>query len=319
MKKNILRFFLFSLLVFVLGTALIYATSNIRFNQKTTILAQITGNPVRKGEGTFLKFYEAENLKKKIDILVIGSSRAFRAFDPLVFEENNINIHVLASSSQTPLNTYYLLEKYLPLIKPKMVILDVHLGLLNNNGLECLYDLCVNTPISMELFEMAAAVDQPNAYTTCYASLINQLDTPLYRNYKFKPPRDYRSGFIADSKSDSNMVISKGDTIIQQRELTKQEKLNLLYIGKIITFVKSRNTDIVLTRQPVYSPENGMAQKRIIEMVKQNKIKYINLNRFRKQIDPRRDLFDKNHLNSNGARIVSQQVIKSLQKMGYKF
>lgn len=319
MKKFIISFVLFSILVLVLGTLLIYSTSNVRFNKKATVLAQITGNPVKIGEGTFLKFYEAKNLKNQIDILVIGSSRAFRAFDPLVFEENNIKIHILASSSQTPLNTYYLLKKYLDIVKPRMVIFDVHLGLLKNNGLESLYDLCVNTPVSFELFEMAAAVDQPNAYTTCYAALINQLDTPLYRNYIYKPPREYRSGFIADPKSDSTLVISIADTAILHTELTRQELINLDYIEKIIGFVKSRNIDLVLTSQPVFSPENETAQKRIVEMVSQNKIKFVNLNRFKSQLDPRRNLFDKYHLNASGAEIMSRQVIKSLQKMGYNF
>lgn len=319
MKRFLFNFLFFLLVAGLMGSLVIYGTSVVRTEQGVSLLQVVTGNPVKRGGQTFLKFYEAEHLKEPLDILVIGSSRAFRSFDPEYFEEKNINMHILATSSQAPLNTYYLVKKYVVKLKPKLVLFDVHLGLLNSNGLECLYDLCVNVPISNELFEMALAIDQPNAYSNCFSSLVNQLDTPIYHNYKYKTPKGYYKGFLRDFKADTSLVIKKGDTGVIRRKLSAQELTNLEYVQKIIRFIKKEKIPLVLTRQPVLSREPIQSERRIFNMASKNKVPYINLNKYRQQLDPKVHFFDKNHLNAHGARIISEKTLEELTRLGYKF
>lgn len=319
MKRFLLNFVVFLIVAGLMGSLVIYGTSVVRSDKGVSLLQVITGNPVKRGGQTFLKFYEAEHLQEPLDILVIGSSRAFRSFDPAYFEENGINMHILATSSQAPVNTYFIAKKYLATLKPKLVLFDVHLGLLNSNGLESLYDLCVNVPISNELFEMALAIDQPNAYSNCFSALVNQLDTPLYYNYKYKTPKGYYKGFLREFKADTSIVIKKSDTGVMRKKLTARELSNLDYLTKTIRFIKKEKIPVVLTRQPVLSRENFQSERAIINMAAKHKVPYINLNKYRNQLDPRVHYFDKNHLNAHGALIVSEKTLEELTRLGFKF
>ena len=61
-----------------------------------------------------------------IDVLIIGSSHAYRGIDPRIFKEKGLNTFNLGSSLQTPINTKILLKKYLDKLKPKLVIYVVY-------------------------------------------------------------------------------------------------------------------------------------------------------------------------------------------------
>jgi hypothetical protein len=61
-----------------------------------------------------------------IDILFIGSSHAYRGFDPRIFEKNGLKTFNLGTSAQTPLQTEILLNRYLEKLNPKMIIYDVY-------------------------------------------------------------------------------------------------------------------------------------------------------------------------------------------------
>ncbi len=316
MIRFILRSLLFLIVACSFITAMIYAASITKYNEKGSILRQVTGNPVKKGGDTFLRFYEAENNTKPVDIMVIGSSRAFRAFDPTIFEKHGLNIQIIASSSQTALNTYYLTRKYLSKLKPKMVIFDIHLGLLNNNGLESFFDLCTNTPISPELYEMALAIDQPNTYTAIQASLINQLDTPIYQGFEFKAPKGYRKGFLSSFVTDTTLTINPIDTAMEKRKLYPQELKNIGFVEKTIQFILDQNVQLVLTRQPVLAPETFNSQRRIRRIAMDHNLKYIDLNRYIDRFDPKHDFYNRTHINSHGAVLVSEIVIEELRKTG---
>jgi len=319
MKKFLVRGGLFVFILICLYSAVIYGTSKIKYNEKYTIFNQIVNNPVKRGGATFIKFYEATHLTKPVDILVIGSSRAFRSFDPDVFEKNNLHIHLLATSSQAPVNTYYLLKEYLLKIRPKMVIFDVHLGLLNSNGIECFYDLCTNIPVSKELFEMALDIDQANTYSICYAALINQADTPIYKGYAYKVPKGYRKGFLVDYKTDSTLGTKKIDTSWMKKDLTAQEIKNLKHIDNIARFVRSHNVPILFTKQPVLSREKLLSNKKIHEIATKYQIKYLDLNKFRKDLNFSHDFYDQNHLNTYGAEKISEIIIKEIQNSNFIF
>ena len=273
------RFILFLLILLSFMTILVYASSKIKINDKGTILRNVTGNPVHRGGANITRFYEAESNTKPIDILVFGSSRAFRAFDPAIFEAHGLNVHVLASSNQTAMITYHLVNKYVPLLKPKLVILDVHLGLLNNNGLESFYDLSENIPVFIGLLRMALAIDQPTAYFTWYSSLINQLLTPLYKDFSYNPSSEYRKGFIYDMKTDTTLFIRERDTIMLKRRLVPQELKNLKYLGMTIKFLKEQETNVILTRQPILGADPFYADKRVRNLASKNQIRYIDLAR----------------------------------------
>lgn len=298
----------------ILVSGLIIVSSQIKVDEKSTVFDQITKNPVERGGITFIKFYEALYVNKSIDILVMGSSKAFRAFDPAIFEQNGINIHILATSRQVPLNSYYILKSYLDKINPKLVIIDVHHSLLDNDGLECFYDLCTNTETSMNLFKMAIKIDKPNTYILFAAKFLEQLYSPLYQEFDYKPMNNVNNGFIIGYKSDSTLTWFKSNTSFH-RNVTQMELNNFGYLEKCIEFVRQRNIDLILTKQPVLWPEPIETNQRITEIAEKYRLLYFDLNHLVPNMNIHSDFYDKSHLNTNGAKIVSEYMIENLKTM----
>lgn len=81
-----------------------------------------------------------------VDVLVTGSSHAYRGFDPRVFAENGLSLFNLGSSSQTPIQTEFLLDRYLDVLTPEVVLLEVYPDLFSNDGTESSWILFQSCP-----------------------------------------------------------------------------------------------------------------------------------------------------------------------------
>lgn len=88
---------------------------------------------------------------KDVDFLIVGSSHAYRGFDPRVFERYGYAIFNLGSSAQSPRQTYFLLEEYLDKVSPKKVIFEVYPETFAVDGIESATDVISNDHLSMRL------------------------------------------------------------------------------------------------------------------------------------------------------------------------
>lgn len=103
---------------------------------------------------TFERFEEADTVKD-VDVLIMGSSHAYRSYDTRIFEKRGLRCFNLGSSAQTPVQTNYLLHKYLDKLDPELVIVDVYPELFQSDGVESTIDLLINTPVDEELLELS--------------------------------------------------------------------------------------------------------------------------------------------------------------------
>lgn len=71
-----------------------------------------------------------------VDLLLLGSSHAYRGLDPRIFAAAGVSSFNLGSSSQTPVQTDYLLERYLDQLAPGLVVYDVMPVGLSGDGAE---------------------------------------------------------------------------------------------------------------------------------------------------------------------------------------
>ena len=78
---------------------------------------------------------------KNTDILFLGSSHAYRSFDPRIFSHYGYSTLNLGSSAQTPVQTNMLLEKYLDVIKPGLIVYEVYPFTFSLDGLESCLDI----------------------------------------------------------------------------------------------------------------------------------------------------------------------------------
>ncbi len=92
------------------------------------------------------------------DVLVFGSSHAYRGFDPRVFAARGSSLFNLGSTGQTPMATRFLIEELEPRIRAKLAIVEVTpFQLLSGAGSALtVRDLALNRPPSWRSLELAA-------------------------------------------------------------------------------------------------------------------------------------------------------------------
>jgi hypothetical protein len=91
-----------------------------------------------------LRFKEAAS-QKEVDLLFIGSSHAYRNYDPRIFDKSQLRSFNLGSTAQTPIQTLRILQSLGENLSPKYLIIDFFLPLFYNEGIESSIDLLANT------------------------------------------------------------------------------------------------------------------------------------------------------------------------------
>lgn len=141
MKKFFIR-----LTGFILIAALSYILLLIIWNRfgYTKIKANLNYR-IAQGGHLFTRLREVENYGE-VDVLVIGSSHAYRGFDPRVFQKHQLKMFNLGSSAQTPIQTEILLNRYINKLRPKVVLIEVFPNTITtDDGIESSLDLISNS------------------------------------------------------------------------------------------------------------------------------------------------------------------------------
>lgn len=89
---------------------------------------------------TKVRFEEAAN-HEPVDMLILGSSHAYRGFDPRIFEEKGIITFNLGTTAQTPIQSELILETFIDQFAPTRVLLEVYPWGFTSDGIESSIDL----------------------------------------------------------------------------------------------------------------------------------------------------------------------------------
>ncbi|WP_374329189.1 hypothetical protein [Soonwooa sp.] len=196
---------------------------------------------------TFTRMKDAAKTKD-IDVLIVGSSHAYRGIDPRIFEKEGITAFNLGSSSQTPINTKALLHQYLDKIKPKMVLYEAYAGTLTIDGVESSLDLLSNNKIDINAINMADEIHNLLAYNTLLFSSFRQT-FGLNKNFKEAPKQagdHYISptGFV-ETEYRKNIFNKEDKTHWDLRENQKEELTNN------INYIKSKGIEVYIIQTPI--------------------------------------------------------------------
>ena len=109
-----------------------------------------------------------------VDVLFVGSSHAYRGFDPRIFSKNGIKSFNLGSSSQTPIQTDILVRRYLNQLDPKLIILEIFPTVVANDGVESALDLIANDKNDLLSLKMAFELKNTIVFNTLiHAAIVN--------------------------------------------------------------------------------------------------------------------------------------------------
>jgi len=161
--------FLTSSALFIVLASLVYCFGVIAFGRfiPYSFRRNLPYNPAAFGY-SYTRFKEADKINKDIDVLVLGPSRAYRGYDPRIFEKYQWTLFNLGSSAQTPIQTAYVLDKYIAKIHPKLVIFEIAPELFNSEGVESMIDFVSNTKLDIELVRLALLQTDIRLYNTLF-------------------------------------------------------------------------------------------------------------------------------------------------------
>lgn len=184
---------------------------------------------------------------KDVDILILGSSHAYRGFDNRIFENHGIKMFNLGSSSQSPMQTNILLHQYLEKLNPKLVVLESYSGTLGIDGVESSLDLAANNKLDYHYFK--TLFDLKN---------IRSINSAIYGS--FRQLLNLNKNFIEDSIQEEDRYVTGGYVETKFRknpyaeEKVKNWEINptqISYLKKNIEFLKLKNVPFLLVQTPI--------------------------------------------------------------------
>ncbi len=265
------------------------------------------------GVGYHLKRTREIEDYREVDILFLGSSHAYRSFDPRIFTQLGLTTFNLGSSAQTPLNSYFLLRRYFKQLKPKLIVYELFFWALSIDGVESFYDITVNSDFSWDLFHMALATRKVNSLHFLVGTLLNRIKAPLTQKIqkKFKFCNYVPGGYV-----ESIYTINPQKIKEIKRRPTKPivlKNIQLKYLQKIIDFSKSKKIKIALVSSPMTKEflDTIGNFKEIVsiykKIAKENNIRFIDFNhKDYAGLVTFKDFLDHNHLNYIGVKKFSK-------------
>jgi len=195
----------------------------------------------RFGGFTAERLAEADSVSQK-DILILGSSRAYRGFDPRLFDKAGYSIFNLGTSNQTPIQSLYLLQKYAERLRPKVVIFEVNPDIFSNDGVESSVDIISNSTFSGQLFSMALDINHIKTWNAFIFSAFTTLTSYNVENKAANnnPALSYISGGFAECL-DTNYYINNGNSYLcslSEQQLDAYHEIETLLQVKSIQLIK---------------------------------------------------------------------------------
>ena len=270
------------------------------------------------GWGQSLRRFRELRNTRDVDILIAGSSHAYRSFDPRLFARRGLRAFNMGSTNQTPLNTYYLLQRFLPDLDPELLILELYVRTLSSeDGLESFFDLATNLPLSPELVKMAVATGQPHAVNSLVAVQMSRLTRPLHgAGQENIPDETYVSGGYCQSTE----IIARDQTFQDVGSLDLPE-IQMEYLAKVIRIAKERGTTVVMVTAPFPKAHRQAIDNyaslvdRIHAFARRHGVFYRDFNG-RLNLETYTHFKDTHHLNHAGVIRFNRALLKLLQERG---
>ncbi|NNC85789.1 MAG: hypothetical protein HKN75_06875, partial [Bacteroidia bacterium] len=178
MKKLILNIILFTTLTAVVYSIMVFILFKIPMGG-TPFLYRTTHGLQWKG-GPGLRVFENFDKTEKRDIIVIGTSHAYRGYNPEIFLEHGLKMRALATSSQSLKSSYVVAKSLLNKENCDIVIIDLYERIFSSTSLESTADLVQHLPDNRSALAMAWEAKDIRAVNMFATRLVSQNSEPLF-------------------------------------------------------------------------------------------------------------------------------------------
>lgn len=245
-----------------------------------------------------------------IDILFLGSSHAYRGFDPRIFKSVDLSIFNLGSSSQSPMQSRLLLNRYLNQLAPKLIIYETTPATFSSDGVESALDIIANDKNDISTLLMTLKLNHIRIFNNFIYGVMRDLFN-LNDSY-MEPLNRNTDTYIAGGYVAKEMLHYKKNSLKNRTWSFNDNQLS--EFEAIVTMIRDANIDLILVRAPVTPSLYNSFQNNIsFDNLMSSYSTYYNFNEILK-LDDSFHFYDSNHLNQNGVDLFNNKLIDVLQE-----
>ena len=305
-----MRQFIKSLLLYIPVCCLTYILLVCIWGEFIPVAYRTNLSIENRNQNTSMRLHDLSNYED-IDILFLGSSRAFSGFDTRMYERLGYSAFNMGTSSQTPIQTKVLLERYLDVLKPELIIFEVSPSMFSSDGVESSTDIIANGRCDMAAVKMGIKSRHIKVLNT----LIFRLYTKTFkRNTEPEAKRlNYDRRYMEGGFLESDQMEYKPLKLASVPRIENMNPDQIKEFEYILDMIKSRQTRLILLQVP-FTPdkyESHHAINPVFDQQMNQYGEYYNLNETMHLVDTIhfRDDF---HLNLTGVGLLNERVIHML-------
>lgn len=262
-----------------------------------------------KGGDSWMRFREFEP-EAHHDVVAIGSSHAYRGYDPRIFARHGWSMFNLGSSAQSPLNSWFVFEHYLNPQNTGLLLLDVYEVAMEIDGLESTVDLSQCLTSNDAVIRMALAQRDPRAINIL---MLRWFD----RN---EPPRYLDSNYVSGGFSQTRDSIKAPIHYLTGRHYDPEPR-QVHFFRKILERCHATGIPVVLVCHPYPKQADRAKHEEFSQWLRDEAAPYgfsILDMAFDHglPLDDHDHFYDHNHLNQAGVEIFDAVLIDRLEAMG---
>lgn len=245
------------------------------------------------------------------DILIFGSSRAYRHYDTRIISESlGMTCFNCGQTGQGVIHNYALLSAITGRYIPKLIIYDIYplADFLQGDNIRYIKDFLPykdNKVILKVLLRVDNMVKIKSfSKMFCYNDICNNM---LLTFLKLLPDEECMNGFVPTNKKMDvkKLKLSSGCT-------DTFDNLKLKFLRDFLQI--SNKTKIVLVMSPIWYGEDKKNVKLANMLAKKYNIPFIDFTANTKYVHNNEYFYDGIHMNSEGAKAFTKDLIKQMQK-----
>jgi hypothetical protein len=264
-----------------------------------------------KSSGFTCERLKEAQLPGQKEILFLGSSRAYRGFDPRIFKEYNLTSFNLGSSNQTPVQSLLLVNRYLEQCQPKLVVFEVNPDIFSNDGVESAVDIISYLSPRWDLVRMALKINNIKVYNTLIYNILIKI---FIKNSACPPPAFTYEKYVEGGFVEISSEI-KSDFIKTSSYTCDLSDAQINAFASIIQKLSTANIPVLLVQSPVRrTTYEKCTTNNAFSALMSSYGKYIDFNTYT-EFDQVHDFSDDQHLSQQGVLKFNSALLKEIQRL----
>jgi hypothetical protein len=251
------------------------------------------------------------NPRVNYDVIVAGSSHAYRGYDPRIFQSRGLTMYNIGTGYQNAMASYFLIKNDFQPAPGSLVILDVYDNTYSSDGMGCFSRIIPNSDherTPRDLVLSAFDLRLLNAYGSFLFIDQNRIEVPLKPGYVF-------NGF-SECTDSSNVPV---DSSLVEEVKHHFQAGYLDYIKELNAFLKQRDCKLVLATHPmVVNPRRVQYHTSFMGylsgLLSSENLIYLDFSEH-PDFHPHFDFMDDDHLNQSGVDKYNTLLLDTLERL----